>query len=37
MNIDGLPERVRELILSKSEGNPYFLEEVVKSLIDREC
>lgn len=35
LNIDGLPDRVRELILSKSEGNPYFLEEVIKSLIDR--
>lgn len=35
LDIDGLPDRVRELILSKSEGNPYFIEEVIKSLIDR--
>ena len=35
LNIDGLPDRVRELILSRSEGNPYFIEEVIKSLIDR--
>ncbi|MFQ5612469.1 MAG: tetratricopeptide repeat protein [Anaerolineae bacterium] len=29
-----LPERLRDLILSKGAGNPFFLEEVVRALID---
>ena len=33
--VDGLSEPVRDLILQKSEGNPYFVEEVIRSLIDR--
>ena len=32
--IEDLPERVRQLILDKSEGNPFFLEEVIRSLLD---
>ncbi len=32
--IDGLPEHVRALVLERSDGNPYFLEEVVRSMID---
>ncbi len=32
--VDGLPEDVRALVLDRSEGNPYFLEEVVRSMID---
>jgi predicted ATPase len=32
--ISDLPERMRESILRKSEGNPFFLEEVVRTLID---
>jgi class 3 adenylate cyclase/tetratricopeptide (TPR) repeat protein len=35
LDIDGLPERVRRLILAKSEGNPFFLEEVIRSMIDQ--
>jgi tetratricopeptide (TPR) repeat protein len=31
-----LPHELRERILSKSEGNPFFLEEVVRSLIDND-
>lgn len=34
LNIDNLPERLRELILNRAEGNPFFLEELVRSLID---
>ena len=30
-----LPDRIQDLILTKAEGNPFFLEEVVRSLIDR--
>ena len=29
-----LPERVRELIVDRAEGNPFFVEEVLGSLID---
>jgi class 3 adenylate cyclase/tetratricopeptide (TPR) repeat protein len=32
--IEDLPESVRQLILNKSEGNPFFLEEVIRSLLD---
>jgi class 3 adenylate cyclase/tetratricopeptide (TPR) repeat protein/regulation of enolase protein 1 (concanavalin A-like superfamily) len=33
--IDNLPERVRQMILEKSEGNPFFIEEVIRSLIEQ--
>lgn len=33
--IDGLPESVRQLILDKGEGNPFFVEEVIRSLLDQ--
>jgi class 3 adenylate cyclase/tetratricopeptide (TPR) repeat protein len=32
--IEDLPESVRNLILSKAEGNPFFVEEVIRTLID---
>jgi class 3 adenylate cyclase len=35
LEIEALPERTRELILSKAEGNPFFVEEVIRMLIDR--
>ena len=35
LHIDGLPPEVQELILQKAEGNPFFVEEVVRSLLDR--
>ncbi|MBM3242750.1 hypothetical protein FJZ31_41345 [Candidatus Poribacteria bacterium] len=34
--IDNLPERVKALILQKSEGNPFFIEEMIRSLIDKD-
>jgi class 3 adenylate cyclase len=34
LHIEDLPESVRELALKKSEGNPFFLEEVLRALID---
>jgi class 3 adenylate cyclase/tetratricopeptide (TPR) repeat protein len=34
LHIEDLPERVRQLILEKSEGNPFFVEEVIRSLLD---
>src|SRR5215208_2282640 len=32
--VEDLPESVRNLILEKAEGNPFFVEEVIRSLID---
>ncbi|HJQ29153.1 MAG TPA: hypothetical protein VJ827_07410, partial [Rubrobacter sp.] len=34
--IEDLPESVRGLILTKAEGNPFFVEEVIRTLIDSE-
>jgi class 3 adenylate cyclase/tetratricopeptide (TPR) repeat protein len=34
--IDGLPERVRQTILDKSEGNPFFVEETIRTLLDND-
>lgn len=31
---DGLPADTRQLIVRKAEGNPFFIEEVIRSLID---
>jgi predicted ATPase/class 3 adenylate cyclase len=36
LTIDNLPESVKNMILDKSEGNPFFIEEVIRSLIDRD-
>ncbi|MBI1926342.1 AAA family ATPase [Candidatus Poribacteria bacterium] len=34
LTIENLPENVKNLILTKSEGNPFFVEEVIRLLID---
>jgi class 3 adenylate cyclase/DNA-binding SARP family transcriptional activator len=34
LTLEALPVSVKELILEKSRGNPFFLEEVIRSLID---
>jgi serine/threonine protein kinase/tetratricopeptide (TPR) repeat protein len=34
LNITGLPASLQELIIQKTEGNPFFIEEVVQSFID---
>jgi tetratricopeptide (TPR) repeat protein len=34
LHIEDLPESVRGLILQKAEGNPFFVEEVIRSLLD---
>ena len=36
LTIDNLPESVKEMILRRTEGNPFFIEEVIRSLIDRD-
>ncbi|HSB90058.1 MAG TPA: adenylate/guanylate cyclase domain-containing protein [Anaerolineales bacterium] len=35
LDIESLPESVRTLILEKAEGNPFFVEEVIRMLIDQ--
>jgi class 3 adenylate cyclase len=35
LEVEALPEVVRHTILQKSEGNPFFVEEVIRMLIDR--
>jgi tetratricopeptide (TPR) repeat protein len=34
LEIEDLPVRVRQLIVSKAEGNPFFLEEILRAMID---
>jgi len=34
LKIENFPERMRELVLSRAEGNPFFVEELLRSLID---
>lgn len=35
LRIDDLPSATREVITRKAEGNPFYIEEVVRSLIDQ--
>jgi class 3 adenylate cyclase len=35
LSIESLPQQTRDLILAKAEGNPFFVEEVIRMLIDR--
>jgi class 3 adenylate cyclase len=35
LEIEALPENIRSVILKKAEGNPFFVEEVIRMLIDR--
>ena len=35
LELESLPRPLRELILRKAEGNPYFVEEVIRMLIER--
>jgi serine phosphatase RsbU (regulator of sigma subunit)/class 3 adenylate cyclase len=37
LEIEALPKEIRKLILDKAEGNPFFVEEVVRMLIDQEA
>jgi class 3 adenylate cyclase/tetratricopeptide (TPR) repeat protein len=36
LEIESLPQRLRDTVLERAEGNPFFLEEMVRMLIDRE-
>jgi class 3 adenylate cyclase len=35
LEIESLPDAVRDLIMARAEGNPFFVEEVVRMLIER--
>ncbi|MBI5301894.1 MAG: tetratricopeptide repeat protein [Chloroflexi bacterium] len=35
LTIHELPERLRQIILQRAEGNPFYLEEIIRMLIDR--
>ncbi|MGA2977125.1 MAG: AAA family ATPase [Spirochaetia bacterium] len=35
LSIENLPAKARDAILGKAGGNPFFVEEVIRSLIDR--
>src|SRR5262249_43052453 len=37
LKIDPRPHTTRAAILSKTEGNPFFIEEVIRSLIEEEA
>jgi class 3 adenylate cyclase/tetratricopeptide (TPR) repeat protein len=32
--VSGIPETLKKLIFAKSKGNPFFVEEIIRSLID---
>lgn len=36
LRIEAIPETSKSLILQKAEGNPFFVEEVIRMLIDQE-
>ena len=35
VQLDDLPDRLRESVVEKAEGNPFYVEEVMRSLIDQ--
>jgi class 3 adenylate cyclase len=35
LRIESIPEETRDQVLAKAEGNPFFVEEVIRMLIDR--
>jgi class 3 adenylate cyclase len=35
MDVDAVPQSVEDVILSRSEGNPFFIQEIIKTLIDK--
>lgn len=37
LEIEALPEQVRQTILDKAEGNPFFVEEIIRMLIDQQA
>jgi class 3 adenylate cyclase/tetratricopeptide (TPR) repeat protein len=37
LDVANLPDGTRSLILERSEGNPFYLEEIIRSLIEQEA
>ena len=35
LTIENLPSRTRQLILQRAEGNPFFVEEIMRTFVDR--
>jgi tetratricopeptide (TPR) repeat protein len=35
LTVEDLPERIHDEILQRAEGNPFFLEEIIRQLIDQ--
>jgi class 3 adenylate cyclase len=35
LEVESLPDRTRDLIMARAEGNPFFVEEVVRMLIEQ--
>ncbi len=35
MDVDSIPQEVEELVLKRSEGNPFFIQEIIKTLLDK--
>ncbi len=35
--IENLPSRTRQLILQKADGNPFFVEEIMRTLVDKDA
>jgi class 3 adenylate cyclase/tetratricopeptide (TPR) repeat protein len=35
LHVEGLPDRLRDQVLDRAEGNPLFVEETIRMLIDR--
>jgi ABC-type oligopeptide transport system substrate-binding subunit/class 3 adenylate cyclase len=35
LQVAKLPDKIRRLILARSEGNPFYLEEIIRSLIEQ--
>jgi class 3 adenylate cyclase len=35
LGVDELPQRILDVLYKRSEGNPFFIEELVKTLLDR--
>ncbi|MEW6685583.1 MAG: adenylate/guanylate cyclase domain-containing protein [Candidatus Edwardsbacteria bacterium] len=35
LTVEGMPKEIEEFISKKTQGNPFFIEEVIKSLIER--
>lgn len=34
LHVEDLPEKVRALIMQKADGNPFYVEEIIRSLLD---